>query len=85
MTVGFILIKTHSGGELQAYNKLSKMDEVVEIYQIFGEYDLIAKILADSFEGVATIVVHKIRTMEEVIDTKTITGMELEWNNIGSI
>ena len=77
MTVGFILIKVNTGAELEAYNKLIKVDNVVEVYQIFGKYDIIAKILADSFQGIAEIVVHKIRTIEEVIDTETITGMNI--------
>jgi DNA-binding Lrp family transcriptional regulator len=77
MTVGFILIKVHSGSELQAYKKLKEIDEVVEVYQIFGEYDLIIKVTSDSFEGIANIVIHKIRTIDAIIDTKTITGMEL--------
>jgi len=77
MTVGFVLVKVHSGGELQAYKKLKSVSDVVEIYQIFGEFDLIVKIIGDDFESIANIVVHKIRTIDEVIDTKTITGMEL--------
>ena len=77
MTVGFVMIKVHSGGELQAFNKLKKISDVVEVYQIFGEFDLIVKIVGDDFESIANIVVHKIRTIEEVVDTKTITGMEL--------
>ena len=39
MTVGFVMIKVHSGGELQAFNKLKKISDVVEVYQIFGEFD----------------------------------------------
>jgi DNA-binding Lrp family transcriptional regulator len=77
MTVGFVMVKVHSGGELQAFNKLKMVSDVVEIYQIFGEYDLIVKIIADDFESIANIVVHKIRTIDEVLDTKTITGMEI--------
>ena len=77
MTVGFVMVKVHSGGELQAYNKLKKVSDVAEIYQIFGEYDLIVKIVGDDFESIANIVVHKIRTIDEVVDTKTITGMEI--------
>jgi len=41
---------------------------------LFGEYDLIAKIKADDFEKLGKIVVDQIRSIEGVIDTKTLTG-----------
>ena len=41
---------------------------------MFGEYDLIAKIEADDFEKLGEVVVSKIRLIEGVIDTKTLTG-----------
>jgi DNA-binding Lrp family transcriptional regulator len=56
------------------YNKLSKVPQIIELHPLFGEYDLIAKIEADDFESLGDIVVNKIRTIEGVIDTKTLTG-----------
>ncbi|MBN2600112.1 MAG: Lrp/AsnC ligand binding domain-containing protein, partial [Candidatus Thermoplasmatota archaeon] len=47
---------------------------IIELHPLFGEYDLIAKIEADDFESLGDIVVNKIRSIEGVIDTKTLTG-----------
>jgi len=44
------------------------------LHALFGEYDLIAKIEAEDFESIGNIVVNKIRTIEGIIDTKTLTG-----------
>jgi DNA-binding Lrp family transcriptional regulator len=77
MAVGFVLIRNKSGLELDTYKKLSSIDEISELYQIFGEYDFIAKILADDFNTIGNIVIHKIRIIEGVLETKTITGMDL--------
>ena len=74
MAIGFVLISAAPAQEHDVYNKLSKVAEVVELHPLFGEYDLIAKIKADDFERLGKIVVDKIRSIEGVIDTKTLTG-----------
>ena len=48
--------------------------ELLERDPLFGEYDLIAKIEADDFEKLGNLVVNKIRSIDGVIDTKTLTG-----------
>jgi len=74
MAVGFVLIKAAPAHEHIVYNRLSKIKEIIELHPLFGEYDLIAKIEADNFEKLGNIVVNKIRSIEGVIDTKTLAG-----------
>jgi DNA-binding Lrp family transcriptional regulator len=74
MAIGFVLISAAPAHEHEVYNKLSKIPEIIELHPLFGEYDLIAKIEAEDFEKLGEIVVNKIRTIEGVIDTKTLTG-----------
>jgi len=75
MAVGFVLINVATAHEHEVYNKLSKIPQVVELHPLFGEYDLIAKIEANDFEELGTIIVNKIRTIVGVLDTKTLTGL----------
>ncbi len=74
MSTGFVLINTAPVLEHEAYNKLFKMPEIIELYSLFGEYDLLARIEADDFEKLGVIVVNKIRSIDGVVDTKTSTG-----------
>ncbi|UCF11846.1 MAG: Lrp/AsnC ligand binding domain-containing protein [Thermoplasmatales archaeon] len=74
MALGFVLISVAPAHEHELYNKLSKVPEIIELLPLFGEYDLIAKIEAEDYEKLAEIVVNKIRSIEGVIDTKTLTG-----------
>jgi len=74
MTVGFVLIKAAPAHEHEVYNKLSKVPEIVELHSLFGEYDLIAKIEVENFEKLGSIIVNKFRSIEGVVDTKTLTG-----------
>ncbi len=74
MAIGFVLISAAPAREHDVYNKLSKVPEIIELHPLFGEYDLIAKIEADDSENLGVVVVNKIRSIDGVIDTKTLTG-----------
>ena len=74
MAIGFVLISAAPAKEHEVYNKLSKVSQIIELHPLFGEYDLIAKIEAEDFERLGEVVVNKIRSIEGVIDTKTLTG-----------
>jgi DNA-binding Lrp family transcriptional regulator len=63
--------------EYEVFNKLSKLPEVIEVHPLFGEYDLIAKIEAEDYESIGEIIVNKIRTIDGITDTKTLTGLRL--------
>ena len=74
MAISFILITAAPAHEHNIFNKLSKVPEIIELHPLFGEYDLIAKIEAENFESIGDIVLNKIRTIEGILDTKTLTG-----------
>jgi DNA-binding Lrp family transcriptional regulator len=78
MVVGFVLMHVSPLHEYEVFNKLSKIPEVIDLHPLFGEYDLIAKIQAEDYEGIGDIIVHKIKTIEGIIDTKTLTGIKLQ-------
>ena len=74
MALGFVLIKVSPRKEREVYEKIAKIDEVEELYPLFGEYDLIAKIVVRDFEHLSDVVVKKIRAIDGVLETKTLTG-----------
>ena len=74
MTVGYVLKNTVPTKEHIVYNKLLTLPKIVEIEPLFGEYDLIAKVDEEDIEKLGNLVVKKIRTVDGVIDTKTLTG-----------
>jgi len=74
MALGFVLIKVMPRRERSVYERLLKLKEVEELHPLFGEYDLIAKISVKDFEELSEVVVKKIRSIDGVIETKTLTG-----------
>ena len=75
MAIGFVLVSTNTTKEHDVYRELSKIMEVIELHPLFGDYDFIAKIETDDFNKLGAVVVEKIRTIDGVRDTKTLTGM----------
>lgn len=51
-----------------------KHQRLLKYLPLFGEYDLIAKIKAEDYEKLGKIV-SKIRSIEGIINTKTLTGV----------
>ncbi len=74
MALGFVLIKVSPKREKEVYETLSSIDEVEELYPLFGEYDLITKLVVTDFEQLSDVIVNKIRSIQGVIETKTLTG-----------
>ena len=74
MTIGYVLITTLPIHEHEVYNKLLKNKKIKEIYPLFGEYDLIIKIDFDDFQSMGEFIVNEIRSLNGVINTKTLTG-----------
>jgi DNA-binding Lrp family transcriptional regulator len=72
MAIGFVLIRASPAYEHQVYDEVSKIQDIVELHPLFGEYDLIAKIEEEDFERLGDVVVNKIRTIKGVTDTKTL-------------
>ncbi len=74
MALGFVLVKVSPRKEREVYDKIAEIKEVEELYPLFGEYDLIAKIVVRNFEELSEVVVKKIRSIDGVLETKTLTG-----------
>lgn len=70
--IGFVLIDIEPAREKEVYSKLMKIGQIVELYPLFGEYDLIAKVEAESYDAIGAVVVSKIRSIDGVKATKTL-------------
>ncbi|BAN89818.1 CBS domain-containing protein [Aeropyrum camini] len=73
----FILVKTAPGKELDVASKAILYDGVSEVHLVTGEYDILMKIEAPSLRDIQRIVTENIRTMNGVIDTRTLAGIRI--------
>ena len=77
MAVGYVLVNVTPGMEIEAYNTIKGMHNVDDITVLFGDYDLIVKLVADNLASIAKTVVETIRPVEGVINTKTLAGADV--------
>jgi len=68
----FVLITTATGRESHVLQEMRKLPELSEVHQLFGQFDLIAKIESKDYDVLCDIVLDKIRTIEGVTSTKTL-------------
>ena len=80
MKTCFVLIKNKPGNEYSILKKLENIIEINEIYPIFGEYDFLVKIKVENIDLVGEILIKKIRIIDGITDTITLTEAEIPLN-----
>ena len=76
MAVGYVLLNVVPGVEHDVYLQLKDLDVVADITVLFGDYDLIVKLVADGLSSIAATVVESIRQIPGILDSKTLAGAE---------
>jgi DNA-binding Lrp family transcriptional regulator len=71
MSMAYVLINTEPKNMEDIAATLEKLDSVVEIFPVYGVYDLVAKIQAETMEKLKDIVTFKIRSLKNVRSTIT--------------
>ena len=77
MAVGYVLVNVAPGLELEVYEIMKGFGHVQDITVLFGDYDLIIKLVADDLASIAKTVVEIIRPVQGVINTKTLAGADI--------
>ena len=76
VATGYVLINVEPGHEFQVHETIADLDLIEDATILFGEYDGIAKIMADDLHDIASLVVESIRQIPGVVNTKTLAGAE---------
>jgi DNA-binding Lrp family transcriptional regulator len=76
MPVAFVLINAEMGFENEVVTELRKVSNVKEAYGVYGVYDIVAKVEADSMDKLKEAVTWKIRRLDKVRSTLTIIVIE---------
>ena len=76
MPVAFVLINADLGAEDELVGELTKIENVKEVYIVYGVYDIVVKIESDTMEKVKETVTWKIRRLEKVRSTLTMIVIE---------
>ena len=69
--LAYVLFKVSSGTEREVAQKLIDFGEVMQADIIFGEYDVIAKLLTKDLNTLESFVSEKVRNVPNVLVTST--------------
>ncbi len=78
MAIAFVLINAETGSEQEVLDELKKIDAVKECYLLYGVYDIIAKVGADSMDKLKDILTWTVRKVDKVRSTLTMIIIEGE-------
>jgi DNA-binding Lrp family transcriptional regulator len=76
MPMAFVLINTEIGSESVVLGALKKIDAVKEAYMVYGVYDVVAKVEADTMDKLKEIVTWHVRRLDKVRSTLTMIVIE---------
>jgi DNA-binding Lrp family transcriptional regulator len=77
MAVGFILITTEPGSEIQVREEVSKISCVKGQWIVFGNHDLFVKVEAENESKLTQCIVQEIRAVKGISETRTLIGAEI--------
>jgi len=76
MALCYVLLNVELGSEDKVLNEVRKVPNVKECHRVYGVYDMIAKVEAETMDSLKEIVTWKIRRLEGVRSTLTAIAIE---------
>ena len=75
MPLAFVLINAEIGSEGEILKELKKLENVKEAYLVYGVYDIVAKVEADTMEKLKEFTSFKVRGLNKERSTLTMIVM----------
>ncbi len=71
MPMAYVLLTTESGAVKSVIDELKKIESVKETYMVYGVYDIIALVEAETMDKLKEIVTWNLRSLDKVRSTLT--------------
>jgi DNA-binding Lrp family transcriptional regulator len=72
MSKAFVLVNTDLGLEAEVQSDLKKVEGIVGVYEVYGVYDLVVEVEAESAQKLKEIIFSRIRPLKRVKSTLTL-------------
>lgn len=76
MPIAFVLINTEIGSESEVLQELKKISEVEEAYMVYGVYDILAKVKANTMDNLKQVITSHVRQLDKIQSTLTMIVIE---------
>jgi DNA-binding Lrp family transcriptional regulator len=75
MAIAFVLLNVNLGTEEEVAATLREVEGVKEAYQIYGVYDIIARLEAENSEKLRGILQERVRKLDNIRSTLTLMAV----------
>ena len=75
MPLAYVLVNAEIGADDEALAAIKKIPNVKEAYLVYGVYDIVAKVEAESLSKLKEVVTSRIRRLDKVRSTLTMIVM----------
>ncbi len=72
----FVLMNAELGAEKDLINRIKSVPNVVEVHVVYGVYDIVAKVEAESSDKLKETITNSLRTLENIRSTLTMMVVE---------
>ena len=76
MPTAYVLINCDLGSEESIIGEMKKLSQTVEVNGVYGVYDIVAKVRADTMEKLREIITWQVRKIDKVRSTLTMIVIE---------
>ena len=76
MPKAFVFINVNTGSENEVLRRLRELPEVKEAYFVYGVYDIVITVEADSMPRLNEVITRKVRGLDEIRSTLTTIAIE---------
>lgn len=70
--MAYILITTATGKESSVMERIRDLPELTEAHQLFGQYDIIARMETEDYDRLCDVVLQKVRSVQGVTGSRTL-------------
>ena len=76
MPKAFVFVNVTTGSETEVLRRLRELPEVKEAYFVYGVYDIVVKVEAESMQHLNEVITRKVRGLDEIRSTLTTIAIE---------
>ena len=77
MPSAYVLINCTLGSDKEIISRLMEISLVIQAYQVYGAYDIIVSVAADTVEELQQAVKSDIRRLDNIVSTVTLVTKEI--------
>lgn len=70
--MAYVLITTATGKENFVLDRIRALPELTEAHQLFGQYDIIARMETEDYDRLCDVVLQKVRNIQGVTGSRTL-------------